>query len=835
MALSFPNSPTLNDIHSHGGKSWQWNGAMWVAINAGVQGPQGIQGTQGTQGLQGAQGTQGQQGIQGVQGTQGTQGLQGTQGTQGLQGIQGIQGIQGTLGAQGSVGAQGTQGIQGIQGIQGRQGIQGTLGTQGAIGAQGATGTQGTQGIQGIQGRQGITGANGTNGTNGTQGAVGSTGATGSTGSTGAQGAQGTSGATIDNTERTLARLYFTGVGGNSNVIFGGDHYSIGQASGSWTHPYPDLIIGYHTGIRIGAYWNYGGTRFYNNSPTSNGGGETEIFSVGNGDNYVRVAEIGYAGSSFRAPIFYDSNDTAYYTNPNSTSNIYALTAYSLQGNGNVGGTGSASWHPSGIYSAGFNWLYGGINAGGSSVTNMSDARANIFYDYNDTTYYADPASTSWLRHLSVGDVNAANDGSWNARLNLTGSSHARLDVKSNSDGIITSLYSHTGNGVGRVGTMSNHPLAFMVNGGIAGYAYTNYLQGVDSVRAPIFYDSGNTGYYVDPASDANIAGYVYSGNSYTYGWFRNQGDQGLYNSSYGNHFYATSDSQWNIAGNGTSNTGLAMRSGGHNGTIRGYLYGDSSNNFGLLGSTGGWRLRIVENDWVLVDGSSIRAPLFYDSNNTGYYTDPASTSNLNALTANSTFTVNNGWSYLANNYGYGVVGLYDSTIFQLVFAMGNSYKTTAGGGINNLYGIAWSHPNAGGIAGNLDSHGLIVAINGGFGSCMAYSIKASSNVTAYSDERLKKDWSDLPKNYIEELAKVKVGTYTRIDGEKLRQVGVSAQSLRPLLPEAVIEATDDFKTLSVAYGNAAMASAVELAKEVVSLKEQLAAVLDRLNKLENK
>jgi hypothetical protein len=190
---------------------------------------------------------------------------------------------------------------------------------------------------------------------------------------------------------------------------------------------------------------------------------------------------------------------------------------------------------------------------------------------------------------------------------------------------------------------------------------------------------------------------------------------------------------------------------------------------------------------------------------------------------------------YIDNNYGYGIVGLYNSTIFQGVFAMGDSYKLTAGGGINNLYGIAWSHPNAGGIAGNLDSHGLIVAINGGFGSCMAYSIKASSNVTAYSDERLKKDWADLPKDYVEQLAKVKVGTYTRIDGEKLRQVGVSAQSLKPLLPEAVIEATDDFKTLSVAYGNAAMASAVELAKEVVSLKEQLAAVLERLNKLENK
>ena len=57
-----------------------------------------------------------------------------------------------------------------------------------------------------------------------------------------------------------------------------------------------------------------------------------------------------------------------------------------------------------------------------------------------------------------------SNDGSWNARVNVAGSSHARLDVKSVSDGIITTMYAHTGHGVGRVGTMSNHSLALMVN-----------------------------------------------------------------------------------------------------------------------------------------------------------------------------------------------------------------------------------------------------------------------------------------------------------------------------------------------------------------------------------
>ena len=59
---------------------------------------------------------------------------------------------------------------------------------------------------------------------------------------------------------------------------------------------------------------------------------------------------------------------------------------------------------------------------------------------------------------------NVSNNGNWNARVNLGGSQHARLDVVSVSDGIITTLYSHTGQGAGRVGTMSNHPLILMCN-----------------------------------------------------------------------------------------------------------------------------------------------------------------------------------------------------------------------------------------------------------------------------------------------------------------------------------------------------------------------------------
>ena len=70
---------------------------------------------------------------------------------------------------------------------------------------------------------------------------------------------------------------------------------------------------------------------------------------------------------------------------------------------------------------------------------------------------------------------------------------------------------------------------------------------------------------------------------------------------------------------------------------------------------------------------------------------------------------------------------------------------------------------------------------------------------------------------------------YDRIDGDKITQVGVSAQSLQALLPDAIQTANDDMKTLSVSYGNAALASAVELAKEVVSLRQRLERlVLDK-------
>ena len=218
---------------------------------------------------------------------------------------------------------------------------------------------------------------------------------------------------------------------------------------------------------------------------------------------------------------------------------------------------------------------------------------------------------------------------------------------------------------------------------------------------------------------------------------------------------------------------------------------------------------------------------IYYDSDNTGYYVDPASSTYVNLLRTTN-------WLYLDNNYGHSVVGVYNASRYQGVFAMGDAYKLPADGTTTgNLYGLAWSHPNAGGAAGNLTDHGLLIINNGVFRCAISNSIVASANITAYSDERLKTNWRDMPEDYVTRLAKVKVGIYDRIDQENVTQVGVSAQSLQKLLPEAIMTAKDEIQTLSVSYGNAALASAVELAKEVVLLKQTISSQEQRIAKLE--
>jgi len=101
------------------------------------------------------------------------------------------------------------------------------------------------------------------------------------------------------NVRLTMKGLFNTGSSGTNGNSSAG-HYDWGnQVAGAWSHPYPDLVFGNHTGVRIGGHKNYGGTRFYYDNP--NMVGETlEIFSVGNGDDHIRATSNIYAYTSDR-------------------------------------------------------------------------------------------------------------------------------------------------------------------------------------------------------------------------------------------------------------------------------------------------------------------------------------------------------------------------------------------------------------------------------------------------------------------------------------------------------------------------------------------------------
>ena len=68
----------------------------------------------------------------------------------------------------------------------------------------------------------------------------------------------------------------------------------------------------------------------------------------------------------------------------------------------------------------------------------------------------------------------------------------------------------------------------------------------------------------------------------------------------------------------------------------------------------------------------------------------------------------------VANNYGHGVFGLYNSERYQHVWSMGAAYKLpddgTTGG---NLYGIAYSHTNMGGETKAGLDHQALFMLNG--------------------------------------------------------------------------------------------------------------------------
>jgi hypothetical protein len=124
--------------------------------------------------------------------------------------------------------------------------------------------------------------------------------------------------------------------------------------------------------------------------------------------------------------------------------------------------------------------------------------------------------------------------------------------------------------------------------------------------------------------------------------------------------------------------------------------------------------LDVSGQGYTLVDGSYIAGERggFWSLENNNTWNSRIGFQNGGGIANfNSPIRINtNNNLYLDYNYGQSVVGVYTSTRYQGVFSMGDAYKPAIdGSNPGNLYGLAWSHPNAGGQAGFLNDHGLLV------------------------------------------------------------------------------------------------------------------------------
>ncbi len=165
----------------------------------------------------------------------------------------------------------------------------------------------------------------------------------------------------------------------------------------------------------------------------------------------------------------------------------------------------------------------------------------------------------------------------------------------------------------------------------------------------------------------------------YINNWLRHNDNDGTYWSNNGWHIYPNDGADM-IMRTGSGNGGIKGTIG--DATARGYVHWTTSNEIGFLNSSRNWSLR-VDNAGNTFASSSSRAPIFYDNDNTGYYTDPASTSYINELkTVGNIY--NNAW-YRGGTADDGHVRLYGNSRSMIFRTDG-----VTGYGNNGGYPFVW-------------------------------------------------------------------------------------------------------------------------------------------------
>ena len=188
--------------------------------------------------------------------------------------------------------------------------------------------------------------------------------------------------------------------------------------------------------------------------------GTTYINAAQNKTGYLRTnnqTRAYWTGSGFYSSIYYDSNDTNYYVNPNGASNINSLTV----------GEVVTSNH---IYGRSVNNQYSLLYRFGG-----------LFLTWDSDTY------GTQLNH----SITSTDNGAYSDSITINSYDKVRINIDSNNNDSASTFT------VGHHGTGSSGYLLHLDESG--------HHTVTGSSRAPIFYDSNDTNYYVDPASTSVV------------------------------------------------------------------------------------------------------------------------------------------------------------------------------------------------------------------------------------------------------------------------------------------------------------------------------------------
>ena len=233
--------------------------------------------------------------------------------------------------------------------------------------------------------------------------------------------------------------------------------------------------------------------------------GSLRVGSDGNADSGMVFTAAGSANatSSFRAPIFYDSDNTGYYVNPLNTSVMNVVT---IGGSGggfiarNVGSQMGSLWlaaASSGTGGANTVSLAGGATTYMNANSTGIDVLGSI--EINGTTVINSSRNLTNVNSLSFSDTSPTL---------LENNNYLRIQTASGVTDIGSgnSSWSHffTDRGGFYFGTKVH------VNGEIRVYNTSSVLTSTGAY-APAFYDSDNTAFYVDPANTSTVKGFVFN------------------------------------------------------------------------------------------------------------------------------------------------------------------------------------------------------------------------------------------------------------------------------------------------------------------------------------